>query len=84
MPSDDWEPDLSPEYWLHRRPYIVSNGRVWIGELGAHHDTAPSEMPIDSLGEIYENEVRPYQPEGMEHKALVEEAWRNHVEHPRG
>jgi hypothetical protein len=80
---DDWGPtEIPADYWATRRPYIVNRGQVWIGEPGAHHDSAPAEMkgPDSSYGEIYRDEIRPYEHHDPDprHKSLVEAAWRIH------
>jgi hypothetical protein len=79
--ADTWQPANVPgDYWVGRRPYLVTNGEVWIGEPGTHHDTAPAELrgPNSSYGEIYDDQVRPYDAAARNHVSLVEEAWRNH------
>jgi hypothetical protein len=83
--TPDWQPQpLPPDYWQTRRPYLISNDQVWIGEPGTHHDTAPPEMrgPDSSYGDIYNDQIHPYQPEDPKHTLLVEEAWRKHPDHP--
>ncbi len=82
MSSDHWQPSrLQSDYWKRRRPYVVQNDKVWIGEPGAHHDSAPAGMndPDSSCGEIYDDQVRPYDASGAQRVSLVEEVWRNHA-----
>jgi hypothetical protein len=83
--SDDWDIVDQADYWANRRPYIVRNGQVWIGQPGTHHDTAPPHMtgPDASLGEIHNDEVRPYKSTDATHVTLVQEAWHKQPDRPQ-